>query len=101
MAKTQELPEMVGEFIDLSKQYVREQTVEPAKQLGRLAGMGCAAAAVLVLALLFLSIAIVRWIIEALPEGALWSGLGYLLGAIAVLAVTGLFVGLAMRRANQ
>ena len=27
MARTSELPEMVGEFIDLSKQYVREQTL--------------------------------------------------------------------------
>ena len=27
MAKTTELPESVGEFIDLSKQYVREQTI--------------------------------------------------------------------------
>lgn len=97
MARARELPELVGEFIDLSKRYLRERTLDPAKKLGRLAGFGCAAAAVLVLAVLFLAVAGVRVIIEALPDGVLWSGLGYVLAAIGLLAVTGFVMWRASR----
>lgn len=92
MAKTTELPEMVGEFIDLSKQYVREQTIEPAKKLGRLAGFGFAGAFVLTLAVTFLAVAGTRMIIRVLPDGAIWSGFGYILGSIALLMATGVLM---------
>jgi len=92
VAKTTELPEMVGEFIDLSKQYVREQTLEPAKRLGRLAGYSFAGAMVLVLAVTFLAIAGARVIIEVLPEGAIWSGFGYLIASLALLMITGILM---------
>lgn len=90
MAKTTELPEMVGEFIDLSKQYLREQTIEPAKKLGRLAGFSFAGAFVIALAVVFLAIAGARLIIDVLPDGAIWSGFGYILSSIALLLVTGI-----------
>ena len=90
MAKTTELPEMVGEFIDLSKQYLREQTIEPAKKLGRLAGFSFAGAFVLTLAVTFLAIAGTRVIIEVLPDGAIWSGFGYLIASFALLVITGI-----------
>jgi len=92
VAKTTELPEMVGEFIDLSKQYVREQTLEPAKKLGRLAGFSFAGALVLTLAVAFLSIAGARVIIERLPMGAMWSGLGYIISSLTLLILTGLLM---------
>jgi hypothetical protein len=88
---------MVSEFVDLSKQYVREQTLDPAKQLGKLAGFGCAAAAVLALAVLFLSIAGMRLIVELLPDGVLWSGLGYVLSAMALFVITGIVMWRASR----
>ena len=90
VAKTTELPEMVGEFIDLSKQYLREQTLEPAKKLGRLAGFSFAGAIVIALAVALLAIAGARLIIDVLPDGAIWSGFGYILSSIALLMVTGL-----------
>ena len=89
VAKTSELPEMVGEFIELSKQYLREQTLEPAKKLGRLAGFSFAGAIVMALAVTFLAIAGARLIIDVLPDGAIWSGFGYILSSIALLMVTG------------
>ena len=92
MPKTTELPEMVGEFIDLSKQYVREQTIEPAKKLGRLAGFSFAGAIIIALSVIFLAVAGARFIIDVLPEGAMWSGLGYILSSIALLMVTGLMM---------
>jgi hypothetical protein len=32
MASPAELPQLVGEFVDLSKEYLRQETLEPAKQ---------------------------------------------------------------------
>ncbi|NQV06048.1 hypothetical protein HQ535_05820 [bacterium] len=92
MARVKELPDLVTEFTDLAKEYVRERTVEPAKKLGRLGGYGLAAAIMFVLAALFLGIAATRTLIRVLPDGAIWSGLGYFLGMLTLLAVTG-FVG--------
>jgi hypothetical protein len=92
MPKTSEIPELVGEFVDMSKDYLREQTLEPAKALGRLAGFSFAGALVLVLAALFLSIAAMRLIIEALPDGPMWSGLGYVVSSFAVLILTGVIM---------
>lgn len=90
MTKVKELPEHAVEFVEMAKQYVREQTVEPAKRLGRLAGMGFAAGTVLMLAALFLGIAAMRLIRDALPDGKIWSGFGMILAAIGLFMVTGL-----------
>jgi hypothetical protein len=90
VAKVKEIPGLVSEFAGLAKQYVRERTVEPAKALGRAAGLGFAAAALLAVAALFLAVAGMRLIILALPEGQIWSGLGYILSSIGLLAVVGL-----------
>jgi len=96
MAKIKELPELVGEFVDLAKQYVKDQTIGAAKRLGRLAGMGFAAAILFLLGALFLAVAGTRAIVGLMPDGpggpdhALWSGLGYVVAAIALLGVTGL-----------
>ena len=92
MAKVKELPELVGEFVGMARQYVKDQTVGAAKRLGRLAGMGCAAAIVFALAALFLAVAGMRAILVWLPDGALWSGLGYVIAAFALLAVTGIVI---------
>jgi hypothetical protein len=97
MAAAGEIPELVGEFVDMSKQYVREQTLEPAKRLGRLAGFSLAGALVFVLAALFLAVAGMRAIVDLMPDGVIWSGFGYVLSALALLAVIGLVMWRAAR----
>jgi hypothetical protein len=47
---------------------------------------------VLVLAVVFLSIAGARVLIDILPDGPMWSGLGYLIASIALLGLTGLMM---------
>jgi len=47
---------------------------------------------VFILASLFLSVVGMRLIVEAMPDGAIWSGLGYVASAVALLAVTGLIM---------
>ena len=113
-----ELPQLVTEFVDMSKEYLRQETVEPAKRLGRgLAGGGLGAAVLLAMPearfreiipwlLLFatvlfaiggvlLAIAGMRGIIYLLPEGPNWSALGYILGALAIGVVIGAMVSIA------
>lgn len=97
MARVQELPEMVGEFFNLAKRYLREQTVGQARRLGRLAGFSMAASILFVLGALFLGIAGMRTIVDLMPDGAMWSGLGYIASAFALLAVTGLVMWRATR----
>ena len=92
MARTTEIPGLVAEFFDLAKRYLRQETIEPAKRLGRLAGFSFGAALVLVLAVVFLSIAGARVLIDILPDGPMWSGLGYLIASIALLGLTGLMM---------
>ena len=97
MAGPRELPQLVAEFFDLSKQYLRQETLEPAKRLGRLAAFSGLASILFVLAALFLAVAGMRAIVEAMPDGVLWSGLGYLASGIALLVVTGLVMWRATR----
>jgi len=83
---------MVQEFVGLAKSYVQERTVQPAKALGRAAGLGFAAALLFAVAALFMAVAGMRLIVDALPDGRIWSGFGYILGALGALIVAG-FVG--------
>lgn len=97
MAKAKELPGLVSEFVDLAKVYVRQRTIEPAKALGRVAGMGFAAAFLFALAALFLAVAGMRLIVTALPDGQIWSGLGYVLASLGVFMGVGLVAWRAMK----
>jgi uncharacterized RDD family membrane protein YckC len=97
MAGPSELPQLVTEFVDLSKEYLRQETLEPAKRLGRFAGYTIAASMVFAIGGLLLAIAAVRGIIYLLPDGPNWSGLGYLLGAIVIGVVIGLIIAVASR----
>ena len=90
----QELPELISESLDISKQYLRQETVEPAKRLGKAAGLGFAAAFLFGIAALLGSIAVNRWIIRALPDGRAWSGLGYVISAVVLVALAGAIIAL-------
>lgn len=97
MSGPTELPQLISEFIDLAKEYLREHTLGPAKRLGRLFGFSAAASMVFVLATLFLAVAGMRLLVEAMPDGAIWSGLGYVAASAALLAVTGLVMWRAVK----
>jgi len=92
VAKAKELPGLISEFGTLAKEYVRQRTLEPAKALGRVGGLGFAAAFLFALAALFLAVAGMRAIVAALPDGDIWSGFGYILASIGLMGVIG-FVG--------
>lgn len=97
MAGPTELPQLISEFIDLAKAYLREHTIVPARRLGRLAGLSFAASVLFVLAALFLGVVVLRVIVDAMPDGSIWSGFGYILASLALLLLTGLVMWRATR----
>jgi len=97
MAGARQLPQLIAEFVDLAKQYLKDAILEPARRLGRLAGFGFAASLVFVLAAVFLGVAVMRVIVHAMPDGAVWSGFGYVVSALALLGLTGLVMWRATR----
>lgn len=101
MATTKEIPELTSEFVEMSTEYLRQETLGRAKALGRFAGLGFAASSLAALGLLLLTIAGVRAVRAVLPEEPthqIWSGFGYLLAALIVAGVTALVVAVAARR---
>lgn len=97
MAGPSELPQLVTEFVDMSKEYLRQETLDPAKELGRFAGFTLAASLLFGIGGVLLAIAGTRGIIYLLPEGPNWSALGYILGALAIGAVIGIVMAMAQR----
>ena len=99
MASMNELPDLITESVELSKQYLKQETVEPAKRLGKAAGLGIAAALLFGFAATLGGIAINRWIIRLLPEGRAWSGLGYVISAVTLVVIAGIIMGVGSRGA--
>ncbi len=97
MADVRELPELVREFVDMSKDYLRQETLEPAKQLGRFAGYALGAAVAFAFGALFFSVAGVRYVRELLPEGPNWSALGYIITAV----ILGIVAAVIIRVTNR
>lgn len=97
MSGPQELPQLVTELTDLSKQYLMQETIEPAKRLGRVAGMGLAAGVLFAFGSIFIGIAIALLLVSVLPEGDLWKALAYLIATLLLAGTAGLIIWRATR----
>lgn len=97
MSSPKELPQLVSELTELSKQYVMQETVEPAKRLGRVAGMGVGAGFLFAFGSIFLAIALALVMVMILPEGDLWSALAYLISTLVLAGTAGLIIWRATR----
>jgi len=90
MADPRELPQLVTELVDMSKAYLVQETVEPAKKLGRFAGFGLGAGIVFALGALFLGLAAYSLFKAVLPDGEWWLVLATGLGVLFCAACAGL-----------
>jgi hypothetical protein len=97
MSDPKELPQLVTELTGLSKQYLMQETIEPAKRLGRVAGMGLAAGALFALGAIFLGVALTLLLVMVLPEGDLWKALAYLISTLVLGGTAGLIIWRATR----
>ena len=106
VASATELPELIGEFVDMSKEYLRQETLEPAKQLGRFAGFSIGAGVAFAAGTLLLAVAGLRWLLHALPgEHAkpepYWEGLGYVIAALGLGVIAVVIVALGSRGTGE
>ena len=93
---------MVTELVDMSKEYLRQETIEPARQLGKFAGMGLGAGFLWAFASLFFMLGSYALFKAVLPvtEGELdwWLVLARGLTVVVGLAGAG-FLGWRMSKA--
>jgi hypothetical protein len=67
-----ELPELVSELVTMSKEYLRQETVEPARRLGKYAGMGLGGGVLFAIASLLLTLGLFALLRRLLPETPWW-----------------------------
>ena len=90
MAEPQEIPQIASELVDMSRDYLRQELVEPAKRLGKHAGMGVGGAVLLSLGAFLLAWGLYHGLKAVFPEGAWYVVLARLLTAVGSLGVAGL-----------
>lgn len=98
MSDIRDLPRLVGEFWQMARAYLRQETLEPARKLGHFAGFSIGAAFAWLFALILLAVAGMRTIIELLPEGPYWEALGYLITVIILIAFVALLFALGPKQ---
>ena len=92
MADPREIPQLTTELVDISREYLRQEVVEPAKALGKHAGMGFGGSMVLSLGGFFLIMGLYSGLKMWLPDGAWWVVLARAITALSagvVAAVIG------------
>ncbi len=88
---------MVSELYQLSKDYLRQETIAPAKRLGRVIGLGLAAGALGAIAAVFAGfglLAAAQLLLPATPVGVV---LARLVATVAAAALAGLVVWRGLR----
>ena len=87
MAEPKEIPQLTGELVEMSREYLRQETLEPAKQLGAQAGMGIGGAIIMAIGAVCLTWAVYYGVQLLLPEGEWWvvlaRGITFIVGAVA------------------
>ena len=97
MAEPSEIPQMVTDLVDMTKEYAIQETVEPAKKLGKAAGMSLLAGFLWSIGAILISVAGMRYLVRALPDTPLSSALGYTIAAVALLSIAGFIMWVVTR----
>jgi hypothetical protein len=90
MADIQEIPQLVRDLIDMSKDYLRQEVIEPIKNLGRHAGMGLGGAILFSLGAFTALLGVYALLKMVLPESEWYVVLARLLTAVVGAAAAGL-----------
>jgi hypothetical protein len=90
MADIQEIPQLVRDLIDMSKDYLRQEVIEPIKNLGRHAGMGLGGAILFSLGAFIALLGVYALLKMVLPESEWYVVLARLLTAVVGAAAAGL-----------
>ncbi len=103
MAQPTEIPELATELYEMSKEYLRQETVEPMKKLGTYAGFGMGGAVAFAVATVFAMLgvyALMQWVFyEAMgAQSAWWTVLSRGI-TLAVAAIGAGIIGWRMSKA--
>ena len=100
MPDPREIPELTSELIDMSREYLRQETIEPAKRLGKHAGMGFGGAILFGLGSIFVVWGLYNALTTWLPDGEWWVVLARFLTFLAGAGATGIVIAV-MQRPSQ
>jgi hypothetical protein len=96
MAEPNEIPQIATELIDMSREYLRQETIEPAKRLGKVAGMGVGGAVIVSIGTFLLAWGLYYGLIALFREVAglshWWVVLSRFLTALVAAGVAGIIV---------
>lgn len=92
MPNPQEIPQIATELVEMARDYLRQETLEPAKKLGKQAGLGIGGAIVMAIGAICLAWGMYYGLIMLFPEGEWWVILSRGLTAIAAAGAAGLIV---------
>jgi succinate-acetate transporter protein len=90
MPNPQEIPQIASELVEMSREYLRQETLEPVKRLGKQAAMGFGGAIVMAIGAICLAWGLYYGLTMLLPEGEWWIVLARGLTAIAAAASAGI-----------
>ena len=90
MAQPHEIPQLTSELFEMTKEYIRQETVEPAKALGRQAGLGIGGAMLMATGAFLLILGLFFVYRMVLPEGQWWEVLARGLTALSAALAAGL-----------
>ena len=82
MTDPRELPQQVSDLIELSKQYLRQETLDPLRRVAQLVALAVAAGLLVSLGAVLLAMGFHGLLVDALPEGQWWEP-----AAAAIVAV--------------
>ena len=95
--KTAEIPQLVSELFEMSKDYLQQEAVAPLRRLARYAAFSLLGGLLFALGWLLLAVAGLRLVQDLLPDSPLWSVLAYVIGAVVSLATAAIIVRTASR----
>lgn len=90
MAGVQEIPEITSELLDMSREYLWQETVEPLKRLGKHAGLGLGGASIVATGAFLLAWGLYYGLVMLYPEGEWYLVLARLTTAAVAAAAAGL-----------
>ena len=90
MPSPQEIPQIATDLVEMAREYLRQETLEPAKKLGKHAGMGIGGALVMAIGAVCLAWGLYYGLTMWLPEGEWWVILARGLTAIAAAGAAAL-----------
>ena len=100
MTDHKELPQQVADLVELTKQYLRQETVDPLRRIGRSVARALTAALLVGLGAVMLSMGLHRFLTEVLPDGQWWTSAAAALVAV-VFGLAAAIVATRLRTGNE